>query len=548
MKINTKLFLIIIFLFSFALRIYNIEKHPSLLWDEAAIGYNAFSIVKTAKDEYGQTLPLIFKSFGDYKPGLYIYLTTPFVKLFSLSATTTRMPSVILGSLLPIFIFLLIKQINQKAHKTALLAALITAFNPYNIHFSRGAWETNILTFELVLASYFFFKYINQKLNRYLFFSSLIFALSLFTYQASKLISILLIIILFVTNLKIINQQNIKNIFVHFFLPLMILSFPIIYGLFFSSNANRLKVVSLFSYSRSQTEINQIIEETNSTDYNIFQNQYIFFFRNFLSRYFNHFSPRFLSFEGDWQNPRHSAPYIGVILYPSLIFLFIGLFYALTRYKLDKLNLFFLAWLLVAPVPASLTRDTIQAVRSMSLSIPLIYFISLGIYFITNKYKNIFLYSLIIFSYLISFIYYFDLYLNHILKKSPQDALYGYEQAMNYVIQNKDKYDQIIFTNYYSQPYIFYLFFTQYSPKIYQAQAKLVENNSVDVGSVEKIDNIRFKSVNFQQDIEGKPNVLGIFSYSEVLGQFINEKKSISNFFPLSPINNISTFYAYENK
>jgi hypothetical protein len=119
---------------------------------------------------------------------------------------------------------------------------------------------------------------------------------------------------------------------------------------------------------------------------------------------------------------------------------------------------------------------------------------------------------------------------------------------MNYVIQNKDKYDQIIFTNYYSQPYIFYLFFTQYSPKIYQAQAKLVENNSVDVGSVEKIDNIRFKSVNFQQDIEGKPNVLGIFSYSEVLGQFINEKKSISNFFPLSPINNISTFYAYENK
>lgn len=544
---NNKIFLIFIVLISFCLRFYKIGQYPSLLWDEAAIGYNAYSIVETGKDEYGQNFPLIFKSFGDYKPGLYIYLATPFVKLFGLNVTTTRLPSIVLGSLLPVFIFLLIKEISEKAHKTAIIAAIITAFNPYSIHFSRGAWEANILTVELVLASYFFFKFIKQKLNRYLLFSSFIFGLSLFTYQASKLISLLLIIILFIVNLRIVNRQNIKNIFIYFVLPLVICSFPIIYGLFYSSNANRLEVVSLFSYPRNQPEINQIIKETNITNYSIFHNQSIFFLRNFFYRYFNHFSSKFLAFEGDWQNPRHSAPYVGVILYPSLVFLIIGIFFALSRLKIDKLNRYFLLWLLVAPIPASLTRDTIQAVRSMSFSIPLIYFISLGIYFVINKYKSILLYCLIVGVYLISFVYYFDLYLNHSIKKSPQDYLYGYEQAINYINQNKDKYKQVLLTNYYGQPYIFYLFFTKYSPKIYQQQAKLVENNTVDVGDVKQIDNIRFKPISLQEDVEGKPDILAIFSYSEVLEQILNEKKSLSKFIPLSPINNISTFYAYKN-
>lgn len=544
---KNKIFLIITVLISFCLRFYKIGQYPSLLWDEAAIGYNAYSIAETGKDEYGQNFPLIFKSFGDYKPGLYIYLTTPFIKIFGLNTATTRLPSVIFGSLLPVFIYLLIKEINEKAHKTAIIASIITVFNPYSIHFSRGAWEANILTVELVLASYFFFKYVKQKLNRHLLFSSLIFGFSLFTYQASKMISLFLIVILFAVNLKIINRENIKNIFCYFVLPLIFYTLPIIYGLFYSSNANRLEVVSLFSYPRSQPEINQIIKETNSTNYYIFHNQSIFFLRNFFGRYFNHFSPRFLAFEGDWQNPRHSAPYVGVILYPSLVFLIIGIFFSLSRHKIDQLNRFFLFWLLIAPIPASLTRDTIQAVRSMSFSIPLIYFISLGIYFVINKYKSLLLYCLIIVAYLISFIYYFDLYLNHSIKKSPQDYLYGYEKAINYINQNKDKYKQVLLTNYYGQPYIFYLFFTKYSPKIYQQQAKLIENNKVDVGDVKQIDNIRFKPISLQEDVENKADVLAIFSYSEVLQQILNEKKSLSKFIPLSPINNISTFYAYKN-
>lgn len=541
---NNKIFFILIFIAAFAIRFFNANQYPPLLWDEASIGYNAYSILQTGKDEYGQILPIIFKSFGDYKPGVYIYLVIPFVKALGLTTLAVRLPSIILGSLIPIFLFLLIKEINQKAHKTAVIAAILTVFNPYSIHFSKGGWETNILTFELILASYLFFKFINTQKSKFIVFSSLIFGLTLFTYQAGKMISLFLIIVLFLINIK---KINFKKFIPGFIIPLFIFSIPIVYGLLFSQNGNRLNVVSLFSYPRNQEETTIIKSESNQIDYDVFHNHYLFFGRNFLLRYFNHFSPRFLAFEGDWQSPRHSAPYIGVLLYPSLIFLVIGIFFALSRTKIDKINWFFLFWLLMAPIPAALTRDTVQAVRSMSFSIPLIYFAALGIYCFTQKFKNIFIYFLIIGAYLISFIYYGDLYLNHMVKKSPSDFLYGYKETMNFVNEYQNQFNQVYVTDFYGQPYIFYLFYSKYDPVKYQSQAKLIENSSGDTGTIGQIDKIKFGSVQFDY-VKNLPKTLSIFSLDEIYRQGIDKKEEFKKFIPLSPINGMSTFYAYQSQ
>ena len=47
---------------------------PALNADEAAFGYNAYSLVETGKDEHGNAWPIHFQSFNDYKPGFYFYL------------------------------------------------------------------------------------------------------------------------------------------------------------------------------------------------------------------------------------------------------------------------------------------------------------------------------------------------------------------------------------------------------------------------------------------------------------------------------------------
>ncbi|PIV02180.1 glycosyl transferase, partial [Candidatus Shapirobacteria bacterium CG03_land_8_20_14_0_80_40_19] len=60
-------FLILIILLSLFLRIYCLQEvPPSLNWDEISHGYNAYSILKTGKDEWGKTFPLIFQAYGDF--------------------------------------------------------------------------------------------------------------------------------------------------------------------------------------------------------------------------------------------------------------------------------------------------------------------------------------------------------------------------------------------------------------------------------------------------------------------------------------------------
>ena len=95
-SLKTKILLTIAIVSSLFVRLIFWQKTP-LLWDEAALGYNAYSILETGRDEYGQILPIIFKSFGDYKPGFYVYLTLPFIKVFGLNELSVRLPSIILG-------------------------------------------------------------------------------------------------------------------------------------------------------------------------------------------------------------------------------------------------------------------------------------------------------------------------------------------------------------------------------------------------------------------------------------------------------------------
>ena len=83
------------------LRIYKVTQiPPSLSWDEVSIGYNAYSILKTGRDEHGKFFPVdAFVAYGDYKPVLPVYLTVPFVALFGLNELAVRLPSVIAGTL-----------------------------------------------------------------------------------------------------------------------------------------------------------------------------------------------------------------------------------------------------------------------------------------------------------------------------------------------------------------------------------------------------------------------------------------------------------------
>ena len=148
--------LVLILLLSLGLRVWQINSFPSgLNADEAALGYNAYSLLTTGKDEHGHPWPVNLESFGDFKPAGYAYLLMPFIKVLGLNEFAVRLPSAIFGILGVLGIYLLTKSLYltpnpppnlgegepiRVGEVPGLLSALLLAISPWHLHFSRGAW------------------------------------------------------------------------------------------------------------------------------------------------------------------------------------------------------------------------------------------------------------------------------------------------------------------------------------------------------------------------------------------------------------------------
>lgn len=469
---------------------------PHLTPDEAALGYNAYSILKTGKDEYGVSMPLIFKSFGDFKPGLYIYTAVPPILVFGLNEFAVRLPSVVAGVLGILIVFLIVREL-WKNDNLALLGAFLLAINPWHIYFSRGAWEINLSLTLTLLGIYFFFRSFKKQKN--LILSVFFFALTLIAYQGAKLSTGIVVFILGVLYFKKIIKVDKKVILASIIVGFVVI-LPIVLS-FFQGQTGRLTVFSLFSYRRPENYLTGILneggEKVGDISYYLFHSETLEYVRGILTRYFNHFSVRFLFFEGDWQNLRHSPPNMGMFLALDLLLMVLGLV-ALIRKKISKESLFILLWLVLAPLPSILSRDQVHAVRSYNLVIPLALLSTFGLYALVRNYKKIVAISA--FAYFVSYIYFLDAYFVHLPKHNSEYWDYGYKQAVEAVTSVQSNYKVIKFEQSYNQPYIYFLFFQKYDPSKYQRQAYLTENKYGDVGLVGKLDNISFTQVDWPRD------------------------------------------------
>ena len=495
--LNKKNIIFVILLLASVLRLWNLgSTPPHLAPDEASLGYNAYSILKTGKDEYGKIMPIIFKSFGDFKPGLYVYLTVPAVAVLGLTEFAVRLPSAAFG-ILAVFLMYMIGLQFFKDKKIALVSSFLLAINPWHIHFSRGAWEINVSLTLTLLGIYFFVKAIEKQ--KHLFYSAFFFALTLITYQGAKLSTAIVLVVLGIIYFKDVIKFEKKTLATAFLIGLLV-SLPILLG-FFQGKTGRLEVFSVFSYPRPTDYIQQFLdqgeEKIGGLSYYLFHSEGVNFTRGVLGRWFNHFTGRFLFFEGDWQNPRHSAPYTGMFIFTDLLLIISG-FIVLVRSR-SKESIFIFLWLLLAPLPAALSRDQVHAVRSYNMVIPLVLMSSFGLLFLFNKivkHKKIILGGLAVI-YLLNYVYYLDAYFVHLSKHDSKCWEYGYKQIVGTVTPIQSNYETIKVQQSYAQPYIYFLFYQKYSPAKYQAQAKLKESAVGDVGQVERLDNIYFAPIDW---------------------------------------------------
>lgn len=495
MNILKKHWLIIaIIIFAAFLRLWKLGSiPPSLTQDEAALGYNAFSILRTGRDEYGKLFPLIFKSFGDYKPGLYVYLDIPFVAALGLNEVSTRLPSALSGVLSVILIYFIVKNLFTNHKSLATISAFVAATNPYLIYFSRAAWEANVALCLTLGALLLFIK--SLKNNKLIILSAVLFSLTLVTYQGAKLSTAVVVLILILIYWREFWKVNIKYLFTSLVLGVFI-ALPV-FSSFFNGQTERLVIYSIFSYPRPQSETSLYAGKY----FYLFHSDQLNYLRMFLSRYFNFYSGRFLFFIGDSENMINTAPYQGILQLVDVVLLPLGLF-ALIRKKISKSEVFIFAWIILSPLSAALTRDQTNAVRSLNAAVPLIFIIAFGlksilIWIASRKYRLPYHILLTTF-YIFSFTYFLDAYFIHVPAHNSNVWRYGYKQAVQYVTPVQKNYKNIVFEQSFMQPYIYFLYYQKYNPQKYQLAAKLVDSEyKGDVGYVQKLDNINFEKLDW---------------------------------------------------
>jgi len=426
------LFFLVLLLFLIT-RVYKIASiPPSVYWDEASIGYNAYSVLKTGRDEWGEFLPLHFRAFGEFKLPVYIYSVVPLVKIFGLNEIAVRLPAVFysLGTL--VLMYLLTKRITGKK-AIGLLSSFILSISPWLFIFSRTGYEVTAGLFFFLLGTYLFL--INDKNKFYLLFGILGFILSFYSYNSFRIIiPIWLFVLLFYTFRKTNTQILI------FSLSIFLLSLIPVYRLYkFDAGGVRFAQVKI----------------TSKTD--------------FVKNYFSHFSPQFLFLKRD-ANPRSQIPGHGQLYLIEIPLILLG-FWVIIR---SKRALFYLPLitLFLAPIPAALTKESPHALRAL-LAAPSFAMISaFGIKFLAGNFKKYAKAILVgtISIYLFSFGIYFKDFFTKYSKEMANDWQYPYKQ-----IFTSQKSGMV--TDEYAQPYIFALYYLKYPPEKFR---ETVKYNPVD--------------------------------------------------------------------
>ena len=498
MKIH-KFLIIPIIIIAFLLRFINIWSTPALNPDEAALGFNAYSLILTGKDEHGASWPLHFKSFGDYKPGGYVYLAIPFVKLLGLTPLAVRLPNLILSLLTILFLYKLIKLIS-KSNTLALLSALVLTLSPWHIHFSRGAWESSAALAFITIGIYFFFKSIKEKflLNFSLFIFS--FILSLYIYHSARIVAPLLALSLCLIYFKFLIQKLPQIL-----LPILfaiLLALPVTVSFLHNGGTTRFGGVGLSADQGPINRSNELINQHSNTSLitRTIHNKRILYLVSWGEKYFSHFNLNFLFIDGD-EVPRSKVPDMGQLYLIELPFLILGIIFLFkSNFFNPRIRKFIFAFLFIAPIASSLTFQAPSALRSLPLVISLSILVASGIYYsfiLFKKFKKIFLIILSV-AYLYSVSYYIDSYFFHYSKRLPFAWQYGFEELVPYLETQKNNYSNIYITNKYDQPYILFLFYSQYPPAQIQSQIKLTQPDNFGFSTVLGYDNYHFGKIDWE--------------------------------------------------
>jgi 4-amino-4-deoxy-L-arabinose transferase-like glycosyltransferase len=511
-KVYLTVFLVI--LFGSLIRLLFLDKIPAgLAQDETSIGYNAYSILKTGKDEYGIRMPVFFKAFGDYKLPVYIYLSVLSIKIFGLNEWGVRIPSAIFGSLTLILYFFVLRELfPQKKHlKPVVLSLLVLSVNPWHIFFSRAAFEVIPALFFMLSGFYLLLKG-NLKNTPWLYaFSVILFGVSAYTYNICRLLSP----VIFTATFLFIKKDSItKVIFKHYiliFFSALVTFFP--YLLSLSQSTKGLTGTFLFTNIVNRifaVEFRSYVWLKSPWLARIFTPIPVLLLWEYIRNILLYLSGSFFFVNG----PEHLNHTLGIngLFYPfEVITIIVGI---VTLLKLNKSFKLLILWTVSTIFISAATREAPFATRSFFLIFPLTVFSGFGITRLFEKivtYKNKYLKFLYLMISLILLYLSFVPVVFSYLYRFPVVYAKNWrstEKNVALFIKNKiDEYDGIVIDPNSTVKYTTLLFYLAYPPDKFLHESKRAPDTNEGFSNVLSFGKIRF-GITWHLDLAEKNNLI----------------------------------------
>ncbi|MCL4359718.1 glycosyltransferase family 39 protein [Patescibacteria group bacterium] len=495
----------VILAMSLALRTYRLnDVPPGVNRDEASIGYTAYSLLQTGRDEYGRFLPLSFESFGDWKLPLYIYLTVPVVKVLGMTDVAVRTVSVLAGVGTVALTFVLVRTMFGSA-VLSLLSMAVLALAPWHIHISRVESESNTAVFLVTLGTILFIKGI-RKNAPYLFLSFVLWALTYFTYAGNHVFTTLFVLGILVLYVPRIRSSRQAKIGIGAFLVLAAVIFS---QTLFGADRTKLTGISIFN---SPNVIYRNIDlprldyaDPRSLPAVLFHNKVLYGLTTAVENYEKAFSAQFLTIMGG-TNHAHNIEGFGNMYLVEFPLLFLGLFWLLGKRKNVHAKLL-LWWILISPVAASITSDAPHSNRMFAVFPALAVTVALGIWWIMTeliegKRWRVLAAAALILTYAINVGQYLDQYYNHFPLHEYQYWGVGYRSVADMVNSPEYKTANVIMSHPEQSPYIFMLFYGNYNPALYRKQAVRYPPTPDGFYHVRAFGRYRFRAIDWGQDMK----------------------------------------------
>ncbi|MBI5357006.1 glycosyltransferase family 39 protein [Candidatus Collierbacteria bacterium] len=531
---RTKVVLLAIIILAAFLRFYKLGQiPPSLDWDEVSLAYNAKSLLQTGKDEFGHSWPLSIQSFNDYKPPVYTYLLIPVLKVFGNTEFAVRFPSALAGTLAVLVTYFLVKELllqaerrtlnlecraspTRNAQRTtciALISSFLLAVSPWHLQFSHIAFEANIGLFFFIAGMWLLIRAFHKNSQWSIFFSVAFMSIAMMSYHSLRLVAPLLILATL-----LIYRKNIWDLIRPgppaggpglYWIPLILsviltilTILTISYTVFFQKvGQSRFKATSFLTiYNLLTVNRDRLEKYGNNPVDKIINIKYFVYAKQYIKGYLDHFDLRFWFLDGD-RIDRHRTPDVGLLYWWELPFLVMGLISLMSSTGLmaSKEKAVLWIWFLVAPTASALTGGTPSAVRSLVFLPTFQIFTALGIVFVLRHLRKFWVIGLL--GYLVIGLFevshYFHQYYIHSSLEYASAWQYGYKQMVDNVMADKDNYKKILITTSYDQPYIYFLWYGNYDPKIWINDGEF--NKRFDKFEFKKID--RLEMSNFENTL-----------------------------------------------